>query len=140
MENEGDASPRGEKAILIREALRRIFKKHWSIIVYDTFVEEWGSGTRFHYENKWWVYGVSTINFSPCPDNLSAFMKSRFGWAKIADVGLLQSAAEEDLRAKFGRSWNVHAVKFRPDSKREHAIWGQSWAQDGYTFYIMRQN
>jgi hypothetical protein len=121
---------------LIYEALQDIFSEFWSIVVYDTFDAEAGCGTFFHYDNKWWVYGVSTRNWwSYDFAAIRAFMGREFGYLKFSgDIKNLQAAAESRVNKKFEGSWKVQVVKPRPRSWRSATVFGEWWEHDGYMF------
>jgi hypothetical protein len=80
----------GHPATLIREALNNIFNENRSTVMYDSFIEEEGYETCFRYHNKLWVYGVRARNTSYDTEKLESFIDSEFGFAKIADIGILQ--------------------------------------------------
>jgi hypothetical protein len=101
----------GDPAVMVREAILKIFSEYWSIVIYDTFVEEKGNGTFFHYHNKWRIYGVYTNNTHSNKAELEGFMNTEFGWARIADIEKLQASAEKRVNENFKGNWKVHVVK-----------------------------
>jgi hypothetical protein len=98
-------------AELILNALLRILKEDWNIVVYKTYESEAGYGTCYHYENRIWVYGVSTSCCSHDNEAIKSFMQREFGWARVAGIDQLQQSAQMNSVAAFRGRWRVHVVK-----------------------------
>jgi hypothetical protein len=128
------------EADLISEALLNILDENWNIIVYDTFVEESGYGDYCHYKDKWWVYGVLTINRNCDKQAIENFLDREFGWAAITDCSKVQTSAQAKINNNFIGNWRVHVVKLRIDSELTGSFWGICWKHSGYKFYVMRES
>jgi hypothetical protein len=122
-------------------ALERILNETWSIVIYDKFTEETGYGYYFHYENKWWVYGVPTLWTWTCCDeeDILKLLKDGFGWGSVTDIRGLKTAVEKAITGKFGERWRVHIAKLPPGSSPDWSIWGEYWEHDGHHFWVMRR-
>jgi hypothetical protein len=136
----GEYPPRSHKSKVVADALWRIFKENWSIIIYDKFREERGSGTRYHYDKKTWVYGVSTTSTSYDEAAIIDLLKRRFGWANVSSIDGFQKAAQEEMNRGFQGRWRVHVVNDSSHDTRYCSVYGADWVHDGYWCIVMRES
>jgi hypothetical protein len=134
---------RTEPAQLVKDALWRHFKENWSIVVYDTWESEAGFGTYFLYDNKYYVYGVSSHyrrhSVWVDKETIQRFMEREFGRTKIADIDQFACEVRRRMNSAFEGIWRVHVVKFKPESYNDWVVIGAHWTHDdGYSCFIMR--
>jgi hypothetical protein len=78
-ETGGGRSEASNRAAFVRIVLLRVLHEDWSIVIYDTYLVEAGFGTYFHYEDKWWIYGVPTLCTFHGTEGMQALLDNRFG-------------------------------------------------------------
>ena len=96
------------KAVLIGQALSRIFGGSWNVIIYPSYESAAGfTSSYFHWRHRQWVYAEKTTNTTYNANEIRSFMTREFGWSTIRDINAVQQSAYARINNRFSDSWGA---------------------------------